>query len=112
MKIGILGAGRLGICFALLLEKAGCFALVLEKIPAKLATQVAEKLSIPVIGIGAGSGVDGQVLVLHDMIGMTHEFSPRFLRRYLNLFEDIKGAVSQYVSDVKTVDFPNDKEQY
>ncbi len=97
---------------ALLLEKAGCFALVLEKIPAKLATQVAEKLSIPVIGIGAGSGVDGQVLVLHDMIGMTHEFSPRFLRRYLNLFEDIKGAVSQYVSDVKIVDFPNDKEQY
>jgi 3-methyl-2-oxobutanoate hydroxymethyltransferase len=97
---------------ALLLEKAGCFALVLEKIPAKLATQVAEKLSIPVIGIGAGSGVDGQVLVLHDMIGMTHEFSPRFLRRYLNLFEDIKGAVSQYVSDVKTVDFPNYKEQY
>jgi 3-methyl-2-oxobutanoate hydroxymethyltransferase len=97
---------------ALLLEKAGCFALVLEKIPAKLATQVAEKLSIPVIGIGAGGGVDGQVLVLHDMIGMTHEFSPRFLRRYLNLFEDIKGAVSQYVSDVKTVDFPNDKEQY
>jgi 3-methyl-2-oxobutanoate hydroxymethyltransferase len=97
---------------ALLLEKAGCFALVLEKILAKLATQVAEKLSIPVIGIGAGSGVDGQVLVLHDMIGMTHEFSPRFLRRYLNLFEDIKGAVSQYVSDVKTVDFPNDKEQY
>ena len=97
---------------ALLLEKAGCFALVLEKIPTKLATQVAEKLSIPVIGIGAGSGVDGQVLVLHDMIGMTHEFSPRFLRRYLNLFEDIKGAVSQYVSDVKTVDFPNDKEQY
>jgi 3-methyl-2-oxobutanoate hydroxymethyltransferase len=73
---------------------------------------VAQKLSIPVIGIGAGSGVDGQVLVLHDMIGMTHEFSPRFLRRYLNLFEDIKGAVSQYVSDVKTVDFPNDKEQY
>jgi 3-methyl-2-oxobutanoate hydroxymethyltransferase len=97
---------------ALLLEKAGCFALVLEKIPASLATKVAQKLSIPVIGIGAGSGVDGQVLVLHDMIGMTHEFSPRFLRRYLNLFEDIKGAVSQYVSDVKTVDFPNDKEQY
>jgi 3-methyl-2-oxobutanoate hydroxymethyltransferase len=97
---------------ALLLEKAGCFALVLEKIPASLATKVAQKLIIPVIGIGAGSGVDGQVLVLHDMIGMTHEFSPRFLRRYLNLFEDIKGAVSQYVSDVKTVDFPNDKEQY
>ncbi len=97
---------------ALLLEKAGCFAIVLEKIPAKLATKVAEKLSIPVIGIGAGSGVDGQVLVLHDMIGMTYEFSPRFLRRYLNLYEDIKGAVSQYVSDVKTTNFPNEKEQY
>ena len=97
---------------ALLLEKAGCFGIVLEKIPAKLATKVAEKLSIPVIGIGAGSDVDGQVLVLHDMIGMTHEFSPRFLRRYLNLYEDIKSAVSQYVSDVKTTDFPNKKEQY
>ena len=97
---------------ALLLEKAGCFAIVLEKIPAKLATKVAKKLSIPVIGIGAGSGVDGQVLVLHDMIGMTHEFSPRFLRRYLNLYEDIKGAVGQYVSDVRTTDFPNEKEQY
>ena len=97
---------------ALLLEKAGCFAIVLEKIPAILATKVAKKLSIPVIGIGAGSGVDGQVLVLHDMIGMTHEFSPRFLRRYLNLYEDIKGAVGQYVSDVKTTDFPNEKEQY
>ena len=97
---------------AILLEKAGCFAIVLEKIPAKLATKVAEKLSIPVIGIGAGSSVDGQVLVLHDMIGMTHEFSPRFLRRYLNLYEDIKGAVGQYVSDVKTTDFPNEKEQY
>ena len=94
------------------LEKAGCFAIVLEKIPAKLATKVAKKLSIPVIGIGAGSGVDGQVLVLHDMIGMTREFSPRFLRRYLNLYEDIKGAVGQYVSDVKTTDFPNEKEQY
>lgn len=97
---------------ALLLEKAGCFAIVLEKIPAKLATKVAKKLNIPVIGIGAGSGVDGQVLVLHDMIGMTREFSPRFLRRYLNLYEDIKGAVGQYVSDVKTTDFPNEKEQY
>jgi 3-methyl-2-oxobutanoate hydroxymethyltransferase len=97
---------------ALLLEKAGCFAIVLEKIPAKLATKVAKKLNIPVVGIGAGSGVDGQVLVLHDMIGMTHEFSPRFLRRYLNLYEDIKGAVGQYVSDVKTTDFPNEKEQY
>ena len=71
-----------------------------------------KKLSIPVIGIGAGSGVDGQVLVLHDMIGMTHEFSPRFLRRYLNLYEDIKNAVVKYVSDVKTNDFPNEKEQY
>ena len=97
---------------ALLLEKVGCFAIVLEKIPAKLATEVTEKLSIPVIGIGAGSGVDGQVLVLHDMIGMNHEFSPRFLRRYLNLYEDIKSAVSQYVSDVKSSNFPNDREQY
>ena len=97
---------------ALILEKAGCFAIVLEKIPAKLATKVAKKLSIPVIGIGAGSGVDGQVLVLHDMIGMTHEFSPRFLRRYLNLYDDIKAAVGQYVSDVKNIDFPNEKEQY
>ena len=97
---------------ALLLEKVGCFAIVLEKIPAKLATEVTEKLSIPVIGIGAGSGGDGQVLVLHDMIGMNHEFSPRFLRRYLNLYEDIKSAVSQYVSDVKTSNFPNDREQY
>ena len=97
---------------ALLLEKAGCFAIVLEKIPAKLAKKVAEQLSIPVIGIGAGSDVDGQVLVLHDMIGMTHEFSPRFLRRYLNLYTDIKEAVSQYVSDVKTLEFPNENEQY
>jgi 3-methyl-2-oxobutanoate hydroxymethyltransferase len=97
---------------AKLLEAAGCFALVLEKVPAKLAQKVAESINIPVIGIGAGAGVDGQVLVLHDMIGMTHEFSPRFLRRYLNLFEDIKGAIGQYVSDVKSVDFPNEKEQY
>lgn len=97
---------------AKLLEEAGCFALVLEKVPAKLAQRVAESISIPVIGIGAGAGVDGQVLVLHDMIGMTHEFSPRFLRRYLNLFEDIKGAIGSYVSDVKSQDFPNDKEQY
>jgi 3-methyl-2-oxobutanoate hydroxymethyltransferase len=94
------------------LEEAGCFALVLEKIPAKLAEQVAAALSIPVIGIGAGGGVDGQVLVLHDMLGMTHEFHPRFLRRYLNLFEDISGAVKSYVDDVKTHDFPNEKEQY
>ena len=97
---------------ALLLEKAGCFALVLEKIPSELASKVAKELTIPVIGIGAGSEVDGQVLVLHDMIGMTHEFSPRFLRRYLNLYQDIQSAVGQYVSDVKSKDFPNEKEQY
>jgi 3-methyl-2-oxobutanoate hydroxymethyltransferase len=97
---------------ALLLEKTGCFAIVLEKIPSLLAQKVAKSVSIPVIGIGAGKDVDGQVLVLHDMIGMTHEFSPRFLRRYLNLFEDIKSAVENYVTDVKTVDFPNEKEQY
>ena len=97
---------------ALLLERAGCFALVLEKIPSKLASKVAKELTIPVIGIGAGSEVDGQVLVLHDMIGMTHEFSPRFLRRYLNLYQDIQSAVGQYVSDVKSKDFPNEKEQY
>ncbi len=94
------------------LERAGCFALVLEKIPAHLAKRVAESLSIPVIGIGAGADVDGQVLVLHDMLGMTHEFNPRFLRRYLNLYEDILGAVESYVTDVKTLDFPNQKEQY
>ena len=94
------------------LEQAGCFALVLEKVPAKLAQQVAENLSIPVIGIGAGNGVDGQVLVLQDMLGMTHEFHPRFLRRYLNLYEEINGAVAQYVADVKSHDFPNEKEQY
>lgn len=97
---------------AQLLEEAGCFGLVLEKIPAKLAKEVAESVHIPVIGIGAGSDVDGQVLVLHDMLGVTKEFSPRFLRRYLNLFEEIKGAVGSYIQDVKTVDFPNDKEQY
>src|SRR5690606_17827380 len=79
---------------ALLLEKMGCFAIVLEKIPAKLAKEVAESLTIPVIGIGAGNGVDGQVLVLHDMIGMTHEFNPRFLRRYMNLFDDMSAAIS------------------
>lgn len=97
---------------ALLLSEMGCFSIVLEKIPAKLAQEVAESIDIPVIGIGAGGGVDGQVLVLHDMIGLTHEFKPRFLRRYLNLYEDIKGAVQQYVSDVKDRDFPNEKEQY
>lgn len=95
-----------------LLEDTGCFAIVLEKIPAKLAEQVAGSLKIPVIGIGAGSKVDGQVLVLHDMLGITQEFSPRFLRRYHNLFEEIKGAVKAYINDVKTVEFPNEKEQY
>jgi len=97
---------------AKLLEKLGCFALVLEKIPSALAQKVAESISIPVIGIGAGSGVDGQVLVTHDMVGMTHEFSPRFLRRYMNLFEDMTKAIGQYVADVKAVDFPNANEQY
>ncbi len=94
------------------LEKAGCFALVLEKIPANLAEQVSKELAIPVIGIGAGGGVDGQVLVFHDMVGLTHEFNPRFLRRYLNLYEDIKGAVGEYIKDVKSTDFPNENEQY
>ena len=97
---------------AKLLEEAGCFALVLEKVPAKLAQKVAESINIPVIGIGAGNGVDGQVLVLHDMLGMTHEFNPRFLRRYLSLFDDITGAVQNYITDVKSTDFPNEKEQY
>ncbi|HAO14174.1 MAG TPA: 3-methyl-2-oxobutanoate hydroxymethyltransferase [Tenacibaculum sp.] len=97
---------------AKLLEKLGCFALVLEKVPAKLAQEVAESLSIPVIGIGAGSGVDGQVLVTHDMIGMTHEFSPRFLRRYLDLYSEMTKAFQEYINDVKTKDFPNEKEQY
>ena len=97
---------------ALMLEKAGCFGIVLEKIPAKLAKEVAESVRIPVIGIGAGNGVDGQVLVLHDMIGMTHEFNPRFLRRYMNLYEDMTKAIGQYVDDVKSQDFPNEKEQY
>ena len=100
------------IADARLLEETGCFAIVLEKVPAKLAKKVAESVSIPIIGIGAGPDVDGQVLVLHDMIGMTHEFNPRFLRRYLNLFEDITRAVKNYVSDVKSNDFPNEKEQY
>lgn len=97
---------------ALMLERAGCFALVLEKIPAALAKEVAASVSIPVIGIGAGDGVDGQVLVLHDMIGMTHEFNPRFLRRYMNLYDDMTNAIGQYVKDVKSEDFPNSKEQY
>ena len=95
-----------------LLEDTGCFAIVLEKIPATLATKVASELKIPIIGIGAGNGVDGQVLVLHDMIGITHEFHPRFLRRYLNLYEEVQGAVKSYIHDVKSKDFPNDNEQY
>ncbi|MCE3260575.1 MAG: 3-methyl-2-oxobutanoate hydroxymethyltransferase [Bacteroidetes bacterium] len=97
---------------AKLLEQFGCFALVLEKIPAELAAKVAKNLHIPVIGIGAGGGVDGQVLVTHDMLGMTHEFSPRFLRRYLNLYESMGNAIKQYINDVKSKDFPNEKEQY
>ena len=97
---------------AKLLERLGCFAIVLEKIPAKLAEKVAKELRIPVIGIGAGNGADGQVLVLHDMLGMTHEFNPRFLRRYMNLFESMTNAIGQYVSDVKSSEFPNNEEQY
>jgi 3-methyl-2-oxobutanoate hydroxymethyltransferase len=95
-----------------LLEEAGCFAIVLEKIPAHLAKEVSESVEIPVIGIGAGGGVDGQVLVLHDMLGITQEFSPRFLRRYNNLHEQITMSVQAYINDVKTQDFPNSKEQY
>lgn len=97
---------------AKLLEKIGCFGLVLEKIPSELAKVVSESIAIPVIGIGAGNHVDGQVLVMHDLLGITHEFKPRFLRTYLNLYDDIKGAVSNYIKDVKSKDFPNEKEQY
>ncbi len=97
---------------AKLLEKTGCFAIVLEKVPSKLAEKVAATVKIPVIGIGAGKYVDGQVLVTHDLLGMTHEFNPRFLRRYLSLFSEITNAISSYVSDVKKGDFPNEKEQY
>nr|WP_299346596.1 3-methyl-2-oxobutanoate hydroxymethyltransferase [Allomuricauda sp.] len=97
---------------AKMLEELGCFGIVLEKIPAQLAQEVAESISIPVIGIGAGGGVDGQVLVVHDLLGMTHEFNPRFLRRYMNLYEEMSNAISQYVEDVKTSDFPNENEQY
>ncbi|GEP52470.1 3-methyl-2-oxobutanoate hydroxymethyltransferase [Flavobacterium noncentrifugens] len=97
---------------AKLLERIGCFAVVLEKIPAHLAQKVAESISIPVIGIGAGGGVDGQVLVIHDMLGMNNEFSPRFLRRYANLYDTMTSAIGQYVTDVKSKDFPNEKEQY
>lgn len=97
---------------ALILQESGCFALVLEKIPAKLAQKVAEAVHIPVIGIGAGSGVDGQVLVLHDMLGLNVDFSPRFLRRYNNLYEQTLQSVGKYIEDVKSKDFPNAKEQY
>ena len=95
-----------------LLEKIGCFAIVLEKVPSKLAERVAKEVNIPIIGIGAGGNVDGQVLVLHDLIGMTKEFNPRFLRRYLDLNSTIKKAVKKYVSDVKSKKFPNKKEMY
>jgi len=97
---------------AKLLEELGCFAVVLEKIPAELAQKVASQLTIPVIGIGAGSNVDGQVLVLHDMIGLTTEFNPRFLRRYMNLYDEMTSAIKNYVSDVKSSQFPNQNEQY
>jgi len=97
---------------AKLLQEIGVFGIVLEKIPAKLGTQVAEMLDIPVIGIGAGGGVDGQVLVSHDMFGITKDFSPRFLRRYVELFDVMKGAVANYIDDVKSGDFPNEKESY
>ncbi len=95
-----------------LLEEAGCFSIVFEKIPAELAKQASESLNIPTIGIGAGSGVDGQVLVLHDLLGITHEFNPRFLRRYMNLYEDISSAVGSYIEDVRSGDFPNEDECY
>ena len=97
---------------ALLLQEAGCFAIVLEKIPATLAGEVTGSLTIPTIGIGAGGACDGQVLVMHDMLGINHEFRPRFLRQYLNLHEEITKAVRQYISDVKSGDFPNEREQY
>lgn len=97
---------------AKLLEELGCFALVLEKIPAQLAKKVSESISIPTIGIGAGPECDGQVLVYHDMVGMNKDFSPKFLRRYLDLYSEITGAVGQYVKDVKNRDFPNQTESY
>lgn len=97
---------------ALLLQELGCFAIVVEKIPAELGKRVAENLLIPVIGIGAGGHVDGQVLVTHDMLGITKDFQPRFLRRYLDMFDMVQNAIQQYISDVKSSDFPNEKEQY
>jgi 3-methyl-2-oxobutanoate hydroxymethyltransferase len=97
---------------ARILQEAGCFSIVLEKIPAKLAAEVASQLSIPLIGIGAGGAVDGQVLVMHDMLGITKDFSPRFLRRYMNLYEGIADATKKYIKDIKARDFPNEREQY
>ncbi|WP_088341298.1 3-methyl-2-oxobutanoate hydroxymethyltransferase [Robiginitalea sediminis] len=97
---------------AKLLESLGCFAVVLEKIPAELTKIVSEEITIPTIGIGAGADADGQVLVIHDLLGMTHEFNPRFLRRYMNLYDEMGAAIGQYVADVKSKDFPSDKEQY
>jgi 3-methyl-2-oxobutanoate hydroxymethyltransferase len=97
---------------AKLLEEAGCFSIVLEKIPAVLASDVAKSVQIPIIGIGAGNGVDGQVLVVHDMLGINNEFSPRFLRKYNNLHDQMLSSFKQYISDVKSVDFPNESEQY
>ncbi|NNC62200.1 MAG: 3-methyl-2-oxobutanoate hydroxymethyltransferase [Flavobacteriaceae bacterium] len=97
---------------AKLLEKMGCFSIVLEKIPAALTKKVSESISIPTIGIGGGRHADGQVLVIHDLLGMTHEFNPRFLRRYMNLYDEMSEAISNYVKDVKTLDFPSEEEQY
>ncbi len=97
---------------AKMLEKIGCFSIVLEKIPAALTKKVSESISIPTIGIGGGRHADGQVLVIHDLLGMTHEFNPRFLRRYMNLYEEMSAAISNYVKDVKSLDFPSDEEQY
>jgi 3-methyl-2-oxobutanoate hydroxymethyltransferase len=94
------------------LEEAGCFAIVLEKIPAELAAKVAKEVSIPIIGIGAGPGVDGQVLVVHDMLGINNEFSPRFLRKYHNLFQEMLGSFHRYIEDVRSGDFPNEEESY
>ncbi|MFM7466941.1 MAG: 3-methyl-2-oxobutanoate hydroxymethyltransferase, partial [Crocinitomicaceae bacterium] len=94
------------------LEEAGCFAIVLEKIPAQLATRVAQEVKIPIIGIGAGNGVDGQVLVVHDMLGINNDFSPRFLRKYNNLYDQMMKSFQQYIQDVRSGDFPNSSEQY
>ena len=106
------GEAKQLISDAKMLEKIGCFSIVLEKVPAKLAKEVAEKVNVPIIGIGAGEKVDGQVLVLHDMLGMNKQFSPRFLRRYLDLNQVISDAVIKYSADVKSQDFPNTEEQY